>query len=121
MHCLGQQILAFCNRKACRPFVTCHSSQVLTVQELVSVGHGVSLLPAMACALDRHPRRRYRRLSGEAPTRTLGLVWHKQRFQRPIVRRFIEFVQASVARNQKGRNVRSPVSGSRPVMDKGRV
>jgi DNA-binding transcriptional LysR family regulator len=93
MHCLGQQILAFCNRKACRPFVTCHSSQVLTVQELVSIGHGVSLLPAMACALDRHPRRRYRRLSGEAPTRALCLVWHKQRYQRPIVRRFIEFVK----------------------------
>jgi LysR family hydrogen peroxide-inducible transcriptional activator len=94
MHCLGQQILAFCNRQACRPFVTCHSSQVLTVQELVSIGHGVSLLPAMACALDRHPRRRYRRLSGEAPSRALALVWHKQRYQRPIVRRFIEFVKA---------------------------
>jgi LysR family transcriptional regulator, hydrogen peroxide-inducible genes activator len=93
MHCLGQQILAFCNRQACRPFVTCHSSQVLTVQELVSISHGVSLLPAMACALDRHPRRRYRRLSGEKPTRVLALAWHKQRYQRPIVKRFIEFVK----------------------------
>ncbi|HEV8058336.1 MAG TPA: LysR family transcriptional regulator [Gemmataceae bacterium] len=99
MHCLGQQILAFCNRKACRPFVTCHSSQVLTVQELVSIGHGVSLLPTMACALDRHPHRRYRRLSGEAPARTLALVWHKQRYQRPIVRRFIEFVKVRTAEN----------------------
>jgi LysR family hydrogen peroxide-inducible transcriptional activator len=94
MHCLGREILAFCNRKSCRPFVTCHSSQLLTVQELVSVGHGVSLLPEMACALDRHPQRRYRRLSGEAPSRALCLVWHKQRYQRPIVRRFIEFVKA---------------------------
>jgi LysR family hydrogen peroxide-inducible transcriptional activator len=94
MHCLGQQILDFCNRKSCRPFVTCHSSQVLTVQELVSIGHGVSLLPAMACALDRHPGRRYRRLSGECPTRALALVWHKQRYQRPIVRQFIEFMKS---------------------------
>jgi LysR family hydrogen peroxide-inducible transcriptional activator len=103
MHCLGRDILAFCKRKSCRPFVTCHSSQLLTVQELVSVGHGVSLLPEMACRLDRHPQRRYRRLSGEAPSRSLCLVWHKQRYQRPILRRFIEFVKARSECNRDGK------------------
>ncbi len=93
MHCLGQQIVAFCNRQSCTPHVICRSSQVLTVQELVSIGHGVSLLPTMACSKDKHPKRVYRRLTGSAPHRTVGMVWHKQRYQRPIVRRFIESIR----------------------------
>jgi len=77
------------------------------VQELVSVGHGVSLLPAMACEFDRHSRRVYRRLSGPAPTRTLAMVWHKHRYQQPPVRHFIETMRdkvgasASHARGEK--------------------
>jgi LysR family hydrogen peroxide-inducible transcriptional activator len=98
MHCLGQQIVAFCNQESCSPFMVCRSAQLLTVQELVSVGHGVSLLPAMACDFDRHSRRVYRRLSGAAPTRTLGMIWHKQRYQQPPVRRFIELVRDRVGR-----------------------
>jgi LysR family hydrogen peroxide-inducible transcriptional activator len=93
LHCLGQQIVAFCNQESCSPFMVCRSAQLLTVQELVSVGHGVSLLPAMACESDRHPQRVYRRLCGEAPTRTLAMIWHKQRYQRPAVRRFIEMMR----------------------------
>ena len=57
MHCLGQQIVAFCNHETCSPFIACRSVQLLTVQELVSVGNGVSLLPAMAGACDRNPQR----------------------------------------------------------------
>jgi len=93
MHCLGQQIVAFCNQASCSPFMVCRSAQLLTAQELVSIGHGVSLLPAMACERDRHPGRTYRRLSGAAPSRTLAMIWHKQRYQRPIVRQFIELTR----------------------------
>ena len=98
MHCLGQQIVAFCNQESCSPFMVCRSAQLLTVQELVSVGHGVSLLPAMACEFDRHSRRVYRRLSGTAPSRTLGMIWHKQRYQQPPVRRFVEMMRDKVGR-----------------------
>ncbi len=98
MHCLGQQIVSFCNQESCSPFMVCRSAQLLTVQELVSVGHGVSLLPAMACEFDRHPQRVYRRLSGPAPTRTLAMIWHKQRYQQPPVRRFIELMREKVGR-----------------------
>jgi LysR family hydrogen peroxide-inducible transcriptional activator len=99
MHCLGQQIVAFCNQESCSPFMVCRSAQMLTVQELVSVGHGVSLLPAMACEFDRNPQRVYRRLSGTAPTRTLAMIWHRQRYQQPPVRRFIEMMRDGVGRN----------------------
>jgi DNA-binding transcriptional LysR family regulator len=98
MHCLGQQIVAFCNQESCNPFMVCRSAQLLTVQELVSVGHGVSLLPAMACTSDRHPQRIYRRLTAPAPTRTLAMVWHKQRYQRPTVRGFIEMMRERVGK-----------------------
>jgi DNA-binding transcriptional LysR family regulator len=59
------------------------------VQQLVATGFGVTLLPEMAAKLDRDPRRVYRRLSGTAPTRTIGVVWHKHRYQRPLVREFV--------------------------------
>jgi LysR family hydrogen peroxide-inducible transcriptional activator len=97
MHCLGQQIVAFCNRESCTPRVVCRSSQVLTVQELVAVGQGVSLLPTMACQNDRHSNRVYRHLSGRAPKRTIGMIWHKQRYQRPLVKKFVELIRAALA------------------------
>jgi DNA-binding transcriptional LysR family regulator len=102
MHCLGEQIVSFCNQESCNPFMVCRSAQLLTVQELVSVGHGISLLPAMACEADRRSRRVYRHLSGPAPSRTLAMIWHKQRYQQPPVRRFIELMRAKVGRPAKG-------------------
>jgi LysR family transcriptional regulator, hydrogen peroxide-inducible genes activator len=98
MHCLGQQIVDFCNQQSCSPFMVCRSAQMLTVQELVSVGHGVSLLPASACELDRHPQRCYRPLFGAKPTRKVAMIWHKQRYQQPPVRRFIELIREKVQR-----------------------
>jgi LysR family hydrogen peroxide-inducible transcriptional activator len=98
MHCLGRDIVSFCHQESCSPFMVCRTAQLLTVQEFISVGHGVSLLPAMACKQDRNPQRVYRRLSGAAPTRTLAMIWHKQRYQRPIVRRFIELLREKLHR-----------------------
>jgi LysR family transcriptional regulator, hydrogen peroxide-inducible genes activator len=99
MHCLGRQIVSFCNQESCTPFMVCRTAQLLTVQELVSVGHGVSLLPAMACKFDRSPQRVYRRLADAATNRTLAMIWHRQRYQRPIVRRFIEFLRQRLNRS----------------------
>lgn len=97
MHCLGRQIVAFCDQESCRPLVVCRSAQLLTVQELVAIGHGVSLLPAMACAPDRDPRLAYRGLSGTAPTRTLAMIWHQRRYQRPPVRSLIAMLRETPA------------------------
>ncbi|HVR75873.1 MAG TPA: LysR substrate-binding domain-containing protein [Planctomycetota bacterium] len=83
-HCLGEQVVSFCNQQSCQPLVTCKSAQLLTVQELVGVGHGISLIPAMARELDRSRRRRYRSLSGARPVRTLAMIRHRQRYQSPL-------------------------------------
>ena len=89
-HCLGEQIVSFCTQQACLPVVSCHSAQLLTVQELVGLGHGVSLIPQMAADVDRSKLRKYQSLSGAKPTRTLAVIRHKHRYQSPLVERFID-------------------------------
>jgi LysR family hydrogen peroxide-inducible transcriptional activator len=93
VHCLGRQIVSFCNQESCSPFMVCRTAQLLTVQELVSVGHGVSLLPAMACKLDRNSQRVYRHLADVKPMRTLAMIWRRQRYQRPIVQHYIAYLR----------------------------
>jgi LysR family hydrogen peroxide-inducible transcriptional activator len=51
-HCLTDNVLSFCRHHAVQPVSIEHTSQLATVQELVSLNHGISLIPAMACGLD---------------------------------------------------------------------
>jgi LysR family transcriptional regulator, hydrogen peroxide-inducible genes activator len=78
-HCLGDQVLSFCNRREINPRVSCRSAQIETVQALVEAGLGISLIPAMACHEGRDATPVYRRLDRPRPTRTIAAVWPKQR------------------------------------------
>lgn len=78
-HCLGDQVLSFCNRREINPKVSCRSAQIETVQALVEAGLGVSLIPAMACHEGRDASPIYRKLDSPRPTRTIAVVWPKQR------------------------------------------
>lgn len=89
MHCLGEQILGFCKQQGCLPAVRCQSTQILTIQELVSEGHGVSLIPAMARAADRGRRCAYRSLAPPRPSRTISMIWHRDKYQSPLAREFV--------------------------------
>lgn len=88
-HCLSGQAVGFCARHALAPVVTARLHQLGTVLELVRLGHGVSLVPAMAAAADRHPGRVYRSLSGGKPTRTVAAVWNTMRFRSPLFETFL--------------------------------
>jgi LysR family hydrogen peroxide-inducible transcriptional activator len=91
-HCLGEQIMSFCRQRECLPVVRCRSTQLLTVQELVALGHGISLLPAMA----RGGRRcACRSLADPKPTRTIHLIWRRHRHQSQLVREFIRMLRES--------------------------
>jgi LysR family hydrogen peroxide-inducible transcriptional activator len=92
-HCLTHNTLSFCQQKQFQPLVTSRISQLTTLQELVALGQGVSLIPQMAQRLDHSPARVYRSLSGERPTRTIALVWHKYRFQSCVFRRFVKWLR----------------------------
>jgi len=69
----------------------------LTVQELVALGHGVSLIPRMAVDGDQSQQRKYRSLTGEKPKRTIAMIWRKHRYQSPAVQRLIEALRQHTA------------------------
>jgi len=93
-HCLGEQIVSFCRQQACLPAVSCRSSQLLTVQELVGLGYGISLVPEMACQQDSSQRRVYRSLSGVKPLRTIGMIRHRHRHQSRLAEQFQELARS---------------------------
>ena len=81
VHCLAEQIEAFCHDNKFSPKVACRSAQIATVQEMISLGQGLSMLPAMARAADTNKKRVYRELGKKTPTRTVVALWHRQRRQ----------------------------------------
>ena len=87
-HCLSETIVSFCSRQSVQPVSIERTSQLATVQELVSLGHGISLVPAMARRLDQTNRRVYREFTGEKPTRTIAMMWNPYRFVSKWVMQF---------------------------------
>lgn len=77
--------------------IRCRSAQLLTVQQLVALGHGISLVPAMAREMDRGRRCEYRSLTAPKPTRTLCMIWHKARYQSPLAKDFIQTLRREAA------------------------
>jgi LysR family hydrogen peroxide-inducible transcriptional activator len=91
-HCLSGNTMAFCERHAASPLITGRGHQLLTVLELVRLGQGVSLVPAMAVPKGPDEGREYRPLSGDKPTRTVALAWNRMRYQTQIFKRFVQFL-----------------------------
>jgi LysR family hydrogen peroxide-inducible transcriptional activator len=94
-HCLTGNTMSFCARQAMAPLVTARSHQLLTVLELVRLGQGVSLIPAMAVPRGKDAGRVYRSLSGDKPTRTIAVAWNRMRYQTQLFKRFLTFLGAS--------------------------
>jgi LysR family hydrogen peroxide-inducible transcriptional activator len=93
-HCLGKQIVSFCSEKSCNPNIVCKIAQLSTVLELVSVGLGISLVPASVRLGDDDPQRVYRDLSGVRPIRTAAIVYREESIGRPEVARFVAAARA---------------------------
>lgn len=87
-HCLSNNVITFCRQKAFHPVSVERTSQLSMVQELVTLGHGVSLVPAMACARDVSNTRVYRSLTGQKPMRTIAMISNPYRFHSQLVRHF---------------------------------
>ncbi|MGE0760512.1 MAG: LysR family transcriptional regulator [Pirellulaceae bacterium] len=92
-HCLTGNALSFCHAKGFQPIATSRVNQLATVLELIALGHGVSLVPAMARAMDGSSARLYRSLAGEKPTRTVGMLWNEHRFQSKLFRSFVAHLE----------------------------
>lgn len=89
-HCLSDSIVSFCRQRSFLPVAVERTSQLTMVQELVSLSHGVSMIPAMARELDQSNRRVYRSLTGRKPTRKVAVVWNPYRFQSRLLKAFRE-------------------------------
>lgn len=93
-HCLGDQVLRFCDRRELRPTIRFRSAQLETIQSLVRAGLGVSLIPAMAVQAGRDDLPDYRPLSAPSPRRKIVAFWPKQR---PPGRAAGEFLKITAA------------------------
>ncbi|MDB6064161.1 MAG: Transcriptional regulator, LysR family [Pedosphaera sp.] len=91
-HCLGDQVLSFCDRRGVRPDISFRSSQLETIQSLVRAGLGCSLIPAMA-AQSKHGDL-HRSLSAPRPNRRVVAVWPKQRPPSRAASEFLKLVTA---------------------------
>ena len=76
------------------------TSQLTTIQELVALQHGISIIPAMAEQLDKSQRRIYRRFAGQKPTRTIALLQNPYRYKHRFVGLFEEYMR-EVAQTMK--------------------
>ncbi|HBJ34899.1 MAG TPA: hyalin [Planctomycetaceae bacterium] len=92
-HCLAGQIRSFCRQKSFHPLAVEQTSQLATVQELVSLGHGISLVPDMAKQIDTSDRRVYRALSDPKPTRKIAALFNPYRFQSKLMKAFLEKIR----------------------------
>ena len=95
VHCLGEQVLSFCRQQGCVPCIRCQSTQLLTVQELVALGHGVSLIPTMASRQDRG-RRCKSSFARRSPPQTHHHreSWRRRPAQPPLVKEFLALFAA---------------------------
>lgn len=95
-HCLSDNIVSFCRERAFQPVAVERTSQLAMVQELVSLSHGISLIPAMARQRDQSNRRCYRSFTGRKPSRTVAVVWNPYRFQSRLLKAFRERLRVGV-------------------------
>lgn len=89
-HCLSDTVISFCRQRSFHPVSVERTSQLSTVQELVALGHGVSLVPRMARVRDTSTARVYRALRSPKPVRTIAMISNPYRYRSQIVRRFRE-------------------------------
>jgi LysR family hydrogen peroxide-inducible transcriptional activator len=87
---LSDNIISFCRQRSIFPVAVERANQLATVQELVALGHGVSMIPEMTRRLDRSNRRVYRSFCNPRPTRTVVSVTNPYRFHSRL---FGEFQQ----------------------------
>jgi len=93
-HCLAGHIRSFCRQKSFHPLTIEQTSQLATVQELVALGHGISLIPDMAKRLDTSDRRVYRSLAGTKPTRKIAILSNPYCFQSKLLAAFKNVIRS---------------------------
>jgi LysR family hydrogen peroxide-inducible transcriptional activator len=87
-------------RESIEPISVERTSQLATVQELVSLKHGISMVPKMAQRLDQSDRRVYRSFAGKKPTRTIALLSNPYRYQSRWVKAMMQHLKGIGKRSE---------------------
>ena len=103
-HCLGDQILRFCDRRDLKPNISFRSAQLETIQSLVSAGLGVSLVPQMAAQSKKNYPPEYRSFSAPRPSRQVVIAWPRQR---PLSRAANELVKMLPVASRQNSHIKS--------------
>lgn len=96
MHCLGQQMAEFCAVKRVARRIVCTSAQLATVQSLVALGMGVSLVPKMCADADTSKERAYLPFVRGGPSRPIAIAWRKDRSRSRVAQGFAELLRAQL-------------------------
>lgn len=100
-HCLGDQVLGFCDRRNLHPKISFRSAQLETIQALVCSGLGISLVPAMAAQGEREGQPDYRSLPSPRPERKIVVAWPKQRPPGRAATEFLKLISARYGKKRK--------------------
>ncbi len=91
-HCLGDQVLGFCERRDLHPKISFRSAQLETIQAFVHAGVGISLIPAMAARSRRQNQPVYRHLPSPRPERKIVAIWPTQRIMSRAAKEFLQLL-----------------------------
>ena len=91
-HCLSDNIAEYCTQKSVSPVTIERTNQLATIQELVALQHGISIIPAMARELDKSKERIYKSFAGNKPSRTIALLQNPKRYKNQSVKIFETFL-----------------------------
>lgn len=84
------QSLEACRASGFEPRIAFESTQIDTLQAMVAAGLGVTLVPEMAANVALRPAPVFVRLEGPPVTRTLALVWVRDRYLSRAASAFLE-------------------------------
>ncbi|MGD0225337.1 MAG: LysR substrate-binding domain-containing protein [Terriglobia bacterium] len=97
-HCFRDDVLQVCNVSRLNPHVVFEGGQFDTLVGMVAAGAGVTLLPEMSRRHYRHAGVRLLEFLEPQPTRTIGVVKAKDKFQTEAARAFLSVLREARAK-----------------------
>jgi len=96
-HCFRDDVLQVCKVSRLNPHVVFEGGQFDTLVAMVAAGAGVTLLPEMSRRHYRHAGVRLLDFLAPQPTRTIGVVRAKDKFQTEAARAFLGVLKGTCA------------------------
>ncbi len=93
LHCLGEQLEAFCATRNVHRRIVCRSTQLATVQQLVGLDLGISFIPEMCARADRSSARKYVPIRDDGPEREIAIARHAARSPSRLAQAFQELLK----------------------------